>query len=1200
MRKLKNISLSVGMAALILLTYHVYEGIGRTSAVSSTQAKLRLMLRQPNNTELTRVTINQWDYLIGNDGTYFANASATKSGGFYPRGSGYDAVYAAGMYIGTKKLGALGAPDTLTVSDVEFNSEMQPGKILVDNVVDEQGYRGDKDYNVANTITGSLGVLGYESPDLAKYQSFYIDKNSDGSADYNAWIDDEHTYMPRTSAGKPGRIADGQTYGIFHDMETSQQNPVGNFEDAPGLGLEVEMESFAFESGGAGNALASVVFVKLSITNKSTTDWANTYLGAWMDADIGTQSGTDLANVDTLAGLGYVFNSDNDPSFSATGFDFFQGPLVASGEVSAELEVRFGGNNSVLKYDPGTNTYVLVDLPAGQFTLGATSFTAYRNSDGDPGGEKEDETRYYYLAGFNKTGLPKPQGPYDRTIGANPGDQRIIHGTGPFILRSGSTQEIWLGIIGGQGTVNTPESDPRSGVAKMKAFDGVAQNTFSTGFAKPETPITPTVNVNAYDGQVVVTWDNKAEYSADTYGERSNIVAGPVYNRDYVKYDFQGYRVYRSLTGLDGSFEMLAEYDLVDGITTVTDTLLRTDGSYLIGDMHIGSDVPLQNYYIDDEVVNGTAYYYSVTSFDYQPMYYVNGVPANSEAGAAIPRSSETSLTGRTNLRSAVPKAVMSGYAVDAAPGSIVQIAGSDEGGVSNGKAVESTLINPNAVSSKTYRIEFSEVPATINGKTVVGFPAGTVLYRFIDSATGANVKLDNGADDPRTFLDSNGNGVLDLSADGSVSTNSGDELYDDSYFATSIITRKLDGTFISSTNNRFAILDGIQYKAYQLENGVVDIVQLTDGATEISPRSVLLSASANGKWKVGVYDFAASKVWDKNLTAARRHIDSTFSKLDHDYQIEFGAPGIDTAYFRTGTTFTALQDGNNKGGIPFTVHDVGPTFGYENTSAVGDSQLLVKLHDWWAPGPTNANRTVEYRYDTTLANTGYISACFSAVRWRAHPTGSDPFPASTGVLTGLSELVSFSYIGFQAIIGTTAADTASFLANSNDWMPSTGTKLLLVRTKKLTSGDIFQTTPRPNSAFSSSKARKDLKKVLVVPNPYYGASSYQKDAYDKRLKFTHLPSSCTIYIFDVAGNLVRRLVHNDVSSNDRLSTDPLNPTDEPAAQSTSNETWDLRNRDGQYVASGMYVALIDAKGIGKTTTKFAVIMEENRTEVSE
>lgn len=104
---------------------------------------------------------------------------------------------------------------------------------------------------------------------------------------------------------------------------------------------------------------------------------------------------------------------------------------------------------------------------------------------------------------------------------------------------------------------------------------------------------------------------------------------------------------------------------------------------------------------------------------------------------------------------------------------------------------------------------------------------------------------------------------------------------------------------------------------------------------------------------------------------------------------------------------------------------------------------------------------------------------------------------------------------------------------------------------------------------------RKDqLEMVNVVPNPYWAYSKYETSYDTPVIKFTHLPNEVTIRIFNLAGQLIKTLSKNDVA----------------------NElTWNLRNESNLRVASGMYLAHVEAPEIGEKILKFAIIQREER-----
>ncbi|NUM81729.1 hypothetical protein HUU42_13095, partial [bacterium] len=127
------------------------------------------------------------------------------------------------------------------------------------------------------------------------------------------------------------------------------------------------------------------------------------------------------------------------------------------------------------------------------------------------------------------------------------------------------------------------------------------------------------------------------------------------------------------------------------------------------------------------------------------------------------------------------------------------------------------------------------------------------------------------------------------------------------------------------------------------------------------------------------------------------------------------------------------------------------------------------------------------------------------------------------------------------------------------------------------------------HSATPMMAPSSNLKKILIVPNPFYLTAFQTSSAFNKQIKFTKLPSNCSIKIFTVSGDLVKIIYHNVSSDNERPGFSPYDEND-PEPLETSTESWDLTNHRGKLVASGMYIALIEAPGIGKTTVKFAVI----------
>jgi hypothetical protein len=107
--------------------------------------------------------------------------------------------------------------------------------------------------------------------------------------------------------------------------------------------------------------------------------------------------------------------------------------------------------------------------------------------------------------------------------------------------------------------------------------------------------------------------------------------------------------------------------------------------------------------------------------------------------------------------------------------------------------------------------------------------------------------------------------------------------------------------------------------------------------------------------------------------------------------------------------------------------------------------------------------------------------------------------------------------------------------------------------------------------------ARREIDRINVFPNPYYGMNRAELNRFQRFVTFNHLPWSATIRIFNLAGIHVRTISKNDDSQ---------------------FATWDLNNESGLPVAGGLYLAhleLQDAKGtdLGDKTLKLMIVREE-------
>ena len=143
--------------------------------------------------------------------------------------------------------------------------------------------------------------------------------------------------------------------------------------------------------------------------------------------------------------------------------------------------------------------------------------------------------------------------------------------------------------------------------------------------------------------------------------------------------------------------------------------------------------------------------------------------------------------------------------------------------------------------------------------------------------------------------------------------------------------------------------------------------------------------------------------------------------------------------------------------------------------------------------------------------------------------------------------------------------------------LPGTGDVLYIATERPFTEQDTFYLKTEGPKVAQNLK-EESLDEIYVVPNPYIGYSIIEptnklpgQSRGERRIYFENLPQQCTIRIFTLSGEPVTTLYHESSMSNGR-------------------EYWNLLNRDGFGVAYGVYMAHIEAPGIGEKLLKFALI----------
>lgn len=265
-------------------------------------------------------------------------------------------------------------------------------------------------------------------------------------------------------------------------------------------------------------------------------------------------------------------------------------------------------------------------------------------------------------------------------------DGDFIYGSGYFPLLAGKTERFSLALAFG---ADFPA------VLKTKQ---IAQTIYNANYNFPKPPEKPTVTAVAGDGKVTLYWDRVAEESVD-----------PTLR---VK-DFEGYKIYKGtdpdlsdalqITDFNGNkvfYKPIAQFDLINGIKGlfVPSAILYelTSGA----PFYLGSDNGVQNFYVDNDVINGRTYYYAVVAYD-------RGDATKdifpSENTRFISKDALGNISTDINTVAVVPNAPVAGY-VPPASGLPAQ----RESGFSNAIPYFEVL-DPTRVAEKNYKIVFND-----------------------------------------------------------------------------------------------------------------------------------------------------------------------------------------------------------------------------------------------------------------------------------------------------------------------------------------------------------------------------------------------------------------------------------------------------------------------------------------------------------
>ncbi|HLA39831.1 MAG TPA: hypothetical protein VJ417_07535, partial [Candidatus Glassbacteria bacterium] len=545
---------------------------------------------------------NNFAFYLSNSGFLAVNpTSPFAPGGFWPSGSTNNYVYQSGLNV----LGLIDADgdgiygDTVETSAV-YDAEWREGR----------------------------AALSREDPEASLFFST-------SSTDLELWPDDFRVIdndpdSPTFGLRVPRVVGDQDVINFFTDVD----GPVFQGAGIHRLGLEVSQRAIFISTG----AERDVMFIHWSITNATRYvdpaevagtpyDIRGVFVDVKTDFDIGTPT-DDASAVLPTRQLALAYDSDfREDAFgrqpAVNGTSLLYSPTEDDG-IDNPTALEPGGNGLVdetfgeimdaglvhpLTGEPLVFPDEVRDLKAERFFL----YTMYTFGDQRPDPFSDAEA-YRILSTAPGTNLLPAFDPYAGFLESTIIEdlrQNVV--AGPFDMPAGGeTKDVWAAFYfataANDPSLNGRRADlsklnPEGEFSRVLALAEVARLSYEADFIRPRPPAASAFRLIPGERQVTITWDDfPVDNTHDDYA--NTFQAGLLALADslpesfpritgYRAEDFEGFRVYRSLTGERADAVQIAQFDLDDRIVdyTVTRTVTADGftgtGPYLL---NLGTD----------------------------------------------------------------------------------------------------------------------------------------------------------------------------------------------------------------------------------------------------------------------------------------------------------------------------------------------------------------------------------------------------------------------------------------------------------------------------------------------------------------------------------------------------------------------------------------------------------------------------------
>lgn len=509
--------------------------------------------------DLQQNSVSNIAFYTTNYGIFGFDIARGRGGGFWPRGSQNQYIFAGGFWFGARKHRKANN-DTISYVTITYNPNSGKGWFVPGRI--NYGGPNSKDFQDDFPVNND---------ERLKYRTYFSTDFNPGTGEpilsehQHAWpIWDASTriedtlktnryfgqFIPQVELRNTNNFKKGPAFISGEDIFSTYKDTDLNFYEGGvatrrerGYPLRLQVEQMIY-SWGFGD-YRDFVFIKYELTNYSPDTLWQCWLAPVMDVDIaraissGFGAGNDRTKYydceDSLNLAVQWTNTDRGEfgyGFGYLGFDFLESPAVQKYYDTTFNEIKDQDGKLIridtiytpVPYDPVKHAGL--DLPnfvrkdstsySNSSQLGLTTFRNW-SIEFDP---KEDEERYQFISSRIKEG------------DTGPGDKRFMMATGEFNMRPGDTVRVVVGMV----LANTAKGGEATGdcddMAELVRKDKFAQIVYDNNFRAPTPPDRAVfLSTEPLNNGVTLKWDNSSEMSIDI---------------DEQGLDFMGYTLHRA------------------------------------------------------------------------------------------------------------------------------------------------------------------------------------------------------------------------------------------------------------------------------------------------------------------------------------------------------------------------------------------------------------------------------------------------------------------------------------------------------------------------------------------------------------------------------------------------------------------------------------------------------------------------------